>query len=153
MSTTELDDVQALLERVLPDPTGFAGRLLRQAITHYGLAEPAATALYTAEDVPLGEDVIVAGEWGADQGPINTNLLLAAALGACECWGLRADCDLCEGQGSAGWTQPDPELFEEFVRPAIDRLPVSPPLGHQRQDRPGTGEDHDGHQTGQGENG
>ena len=31
MSATELEEVQALLERVLPDPRGFAGRLLQQA--------------------------------------------------------------------------------------------------------------------------
>lgn len=153
MSATELEEVQALLERVLPDPRGFAGRLLQQTITQYGLlAESAPTAFYTAEDVMSGEDVIVADQWAADQAPVDTNILLAAALGACECWGLRADCDLCQGQGSAGWTQPDPELFEEFVRPAIERLPAMPPRNGKRHDRPGTDDDHDGHQTGQGEN-
>ena len=34
MSRTELEEVQALLERVLPDPSGFAGRLLKQAMGH-----------------------------------------------------------------------------------------------------------------------
>ena len=90
MSATELEEVQALLERVLPDPRGFAGRLLQQAVTQYGLvAEPAPTAFYAAEDVTSGEDVIVADQWAADQPPVDTNILLAAALGACECWGLR----------------------------------------------------------------
>ena len=132
MSATELEEVQALLDRVLPDPRGFAGRLLQQAVTQYGLlAEPATTAFYAAEDVMSDEDVIVADQWAADQTPVDTNILLAAALGACECWGLRADCDLCQGQGLAGWTQPDPELFEEFVRPAIERLPAMPPRGSQ----------------------
>jgi hypothetical protein len=153
MSVTELEEVQALLERVLPDPRGFAGRLLQQAITQYGLvAEPAATAFYTPEDVTPVEDVIVADEWAADQTPVDTNILVAAALGACECWGLRADCGSCQGQGTAGWTRPDPELFEEFVRPAIKRLPAMPPQGRQQHDRPGTYDDHDGHQTVQGEN-
>jgi hypothetical protein len=152
MSATELEEVQALLERVLPDPRGFAGRLLQQAITQYGLvAEPTAAAFYAAEDVTPSEDVIVADRWEAGQTSVDTNTLLAAALGACGCWGLEADCDLCRGQGSAGWTQPDPELFEEFVRPAIERLPAMPPRGRKRHDRPGTGGDHDGHQTLQGE--
>jgi hypothetical protein len=147
MSATELEEVQALLERALPDPRGFAGRLLRQAVTQYGLlAEPAPTAFYAAEDV------IVADQWAADQTPVDINILLAAALGACACWGLEAGCDLCQGQGASGWTQPDPELFEEFVRPAIERLPAMPPQGRKRHDRPGTGDDHDGHQTVQGEN-
>jgi hypothetical protein len=152
MSTTELEEVQALLERVLPDPRRFAGRLLQQAATQYGLlTEPAATAFYAAEDVMPGEDVIVADRWAADQPPIDASILLAAALGACECWGLQASCDLCQGQGSAGWTQPDPELFEEFVRPAIEKLHSMPPQDRKRHDQRGTDDDHDGHQTVQGE--
>ena len=153
MSATELEEVQALLERLLPDPRGFAGRLLQQAATQYGLlAEPAATAFYAAEDVTTFGDVIVADQWAADQAPIDTNIVLAAALGACECWGLRAGCSLCRGQGSAGWTRPDPELFEEFVRPAIERLPAMPPSGHKRHDRPGPDDGRDSHQAMQGEN-
>ncbi len=156
MSATELEEVQALLERVLPDPRGFAGRLLQQAVTQYGqFAEPAASAFYaaaTAEDVTASETVIVADQWAADQTPIDTNMLLAAALGACECWGLQADCDLCHGQGSAGWTQPEPELFEEFVRPAIERLPGMSARRHQQRGSVRTGEDSDNHQTAQGEN-
>jgi hypothetical protein len=54
--------------------------------------------------------------------------------------------------GEVGWTQPDPELFEEFVGPATERLPATPPRGRKRPDRPGTDEDHVGHQTVQGEN-
>jgi hypothetical protein len=157
MTATELEEVQALLERVLPDARGFAGRLLQQAVTQYGLlAEPAATAYYSAgaaEDVTPDETVIVADEWAADQAPVDTSILLAAALGACECWGLRADCGLCEGQGSAGWTQPDPELFDEFVRPALGRLTAIPRRVRKRPGGAGTDHDHDDHQTVQGENG
>jgi hypothetical protein len=150
MTATELEEVQALLERVLPDARGFAGRLLQQAVTQYGLlAEPAATAYYSAgeaEDVASEETVIVAEEWAADRAPVDTNILLAAALGACGCWGLRADCGVCQGQGSAGWTQPDPELFDEFVRPALDRLPAVPRRDRTRPAGPGTDHDHDDHQ-------
>jgi hypothetical protein len=156
MSATELEEVQALIERVLPDPRGFAGRLLQQAVAQYGqFAEPAATDFYaaaTAEDVIAGESVIVADQWAADQPPVDISMLLAAALGACECWGLQADCDLCRGRGSAGWIEPEPELFDEFVRPAIERLPGSPARGHQRHDPVRTSEDSDSHQTAQGEN-
>jgi hypothetical protein len=153
MSATELEELQALLERVLPDPRGFAGRLLQQTITQYGLLDQhAATVFYAAEDVTSGENGIVADQWAADRTPVDTNILLAAALGACECWGLRVDCELCQGQGSPGWTQPDPELFEEFVRPAIERLSATPPGRRERHDRPETDNDHDGHQMGQGEN-
>jgi hypothetical protein len=127
MSVTELEEVQALLERVLPDPRGFAGRLLQQAMTEYGqFAPPAAAAYYaaaTAEDAVPGDGVIVTERWADDQAPTDINLLLAAALGACECWGQSTHCDLCQGYGSAGWTEPDPDLFDEYVRPAIDRLP------------------------------
>jgi hypothetical protein len=155
MSATELEEVQALLERVLPDPRGFAGRLLQQAISQYGqFAEPAATAFYTAvaDDITAAETVIVADEWPAGEKPADTNSLLAAALGACECWGLQADCELCRGQGSAGWTQPDPELFEEFIRPAINRMPAGPASGHRRQGQAGAEGQGDDQRTTQGEN-
>jgi hypothetical protein len=154
MSATELEDLQALLDRVLPDPRGFAGRLLQQAITQYGLlAEPAATAFYTAaEDVMPGEAVIVPDEWAAEDKPVDITVVLAAALGACECWGLRDDCDLCDGKGSTGWTQPDPELFDAFVGPALDRLPAALVRGCRRHDPSRANHDHDGHPTGQGEN-
>jgi hypothetical protein len=161
MTATELQDVQALLDRVLPDPRGFAGRLLQQVVTEYGLIpEPARAqaAFYAAEDAVPGDDFIVADSWPGNEtrhdetapgetlgdeaaasgrladGPSgepapdaataasDINILLAAALGACECWGARAGCDLCLGQGASGWTQPDPELFDEFVRPALERL-------------------------------
>ncbi len=141
MSATELEEVQALLERVLPDPRGFAGRLLQQAMTQYGqFAPPAAAAYYanaSAEETVPGDGIIVTDEWAQDQAPTagdevpaaedqvpaDMNLLLAAALGACECWGTSAGCDLCQGYGSAGWTEPDTGLFDEYVRPAVARLP------------------------------
>jgi hypothetical protein len=133
MSTTELDEVQALLERVLPDPTGFGQRLLLQAMARWGQsAEPGLSAFHsdarayytaaTAEDVTASETAVTPDQPSADEMPVDTNMLLAAALGACECWGLRRDCHLCRGRGATGWVQPDLELFEEFVRPAIAKL-------------------------------
>lgn len=49
-------------------------------------------------------------------------VVLAAALGACDCWGLRGDCPTCRGKGSAGWIDPDVDLFHEYVSPAAARL-------------------------------
>ena len=122
MAATELQDVQALLERVLPDPSGFAQRLLLQVMTQFGeSAAPgagsygsAASAFYTAsthEDATTSNIIITPEQPGAgegDEGLASTNVLLAAALGACECWGLRAECDLCQGRGSAAGPSPSP---------------------------------------------
>jgi hypothetical protein len=167
MGATELDDVQALLERVLPDPTGFARRLLLQVMAQLGqFAEPGAgagegaaylgaDAFYAAATAPDGavsETVIAPDPPAADDAIIDTNMLLAAALGACECWGSRPGCPLCQGQGSAGWTQPDPELFEELVGPAIAKLSDIPANGHDQRGSAEADEDSDNHHTAHGGN-
>lgn len=126
MSTTELDEVQALLEHVLPDPSGYAQRLLRQAVTRWGQGteSPAAT-FYSATVFPSPPGDSGSGRRetpAAEKPPVDMNLLLAVALGACECWGLQAGCERCAGRGAAGWTEPDPNLFEEFILPAAVRL-------------------------------
>ena len=154
MSATELEEVQALLERVLPDPRGFAGRLLQQAITQYGLlAEPAATAFYGCRRrmSRAGEDVIVADQWAAEQPPIDTNILLAAALGACECWGLRADCDLCQGRARPAGPSRILSCSKSLSGPPSKGCPPAAP-GSQAARPARTGDDHDSHQTVQGEN-
>lgn len=124
MSATELQEVQALLERVLPDPAGFAQRLALQVMTQWGQsAEPGAVyTAATAEDITASATATTPDQRAANETTVDTNILLAAALGACECWGLRAECGMCRGQGSSGWIQPEPDLFEEFVGPAITRL-------------------------------
>jgi hypothetical protein len=136
MSGTELRQLQALIERVIPDPGGFAGRLLQQAILEYGQhAGAAATAFSSA----TAEDVVTDNWRDAEKMAVPIGSLLAAALGACECWGLRADCGLCLGRGSPGWTQPDPRLFDEFVRPAIEaasRPPAASPGERRPASRP-----------------
>jgi hypothetical protein len=155
MAVTELEEVQALLVRVLPDPSGFAQRLLLQLMGQFGQsAEPgagafnsSARAFYTAatgEDVTAPDIVITPEQPGADEALTSTHLLLAAALGACECWGLQADCDVCRGYGSAGWTEPVPELFYEFVGPAIAKLPDIPAdeLGEPASEEPDRRDNH-----------
>ena len=161
MAATELEEVQALLERVLPDPSGFAQRLVLQLMAQFGQsAEPGASgfdsnarAFYTTatgDDVPAGNIVITPEPPVGDEAPSSTNLLLAAALGACECWGLRADCDVCQGEGSAGWTEPVRELFYEFVGPAVAKLPdvAADDLGPPASAGP---DRHDHHRTEEGE--
>jgi hypothetical protein len=162
MARTELQDVQALLERVLPDPSGFAQRLLLQLMSLYGQSatRPAsavysdADAFYTtdlAEDTAATETVIASDTPAADETPIDTSLLLAAAVGACECWGLQASCYVCQGRGSAGWTVPDPELYDEFVRPALARLTHRPADGHEQRSTVNVDEDSHHSRSAQGE--
>jgi hypothetical protein len=131
MPGTELDEVQALLERVRPDPTGFAQRLLVQVMTRFGdMPEPDPTIFYAADDEPaitVPAEPMFYPDSDSDSGPgpgieVDTNLLLAAALGACRCWGLRADCEVCVGRGCTGWVRPDRELFDELVQPAVARM-------------------------------
>jgi len=117
MTTSELAADQALLLKVLPDPMGFAERVLGE------LAERLAT-------VPPGDgpNVVPGYESAAHEALVDRNVLLAAALGACDCWGVDAGCPGCGGEGSAGWVPPDPELYAEYVAPAVRRTsPVAPP--------------------------
>jgi len=111
MTTSELAAIEALMLRALPDPMGFAERVVGE------LAERLAT-------VPPGDGppVVVPGyESTAQEALVDRNLLLATALGACECWGEDAGCPSCGGEGSAGWLPPDPELYGEYVAPAVRR--------------------------------
>jgi hypothetical protein len=116
MSASELDDVTALLERVLPDPTGFAERLVQQVVIRWAGGDPmsAGPVIVQGEAETLDAD--------NDRSAADTTLVLAAALGACDCWGMAADCPLCAGAGTSGWTEPDVELFREFVGPALARI-------------------------------
>jgi hypothetical protein len=50
---------------------------------------------------------------------VHRNSMVAAALGACDCWGERANCSLCNGVGSPGWLPPDENLFDIYVRPVV----------------------------------
>lgn len=132
-SAAELAAVEDLLIRVLPDPMGFAERVLGE------LLERLAT--------PAGAGPVIPSPTVADPEPaepqqvlIDRSMLLAAALGACECWGEDRLCPCCGGQGSAGWVPPDPELYVEYVAPAVRRTtdsPDSPDSPH-----PVEGEDH-----------
>lgn len=46
--------------------------------------------------------------------------VVAAALGACQCWGEDRGCPICDGLGGPGWALPDEQLFAAYVQPAVD---------------------------------
>ncbi|GAA2219664.1 hypothetical protein GCM10009850_121150 [Nonomuraea monospora] len=137
-SASELAAVEELLLKVLPDPMGFAERVLGE------LADRLATP------PPADGPTVVHGYKEPDQALADRDLLLAAALGACACWGEDAGCPDCAGRGSPGWMPPDPELYGQYVAPAVHRTsPAAPtaPTGLARGavstslgDRPDEGE-------------
>lgn len=122
MNNSELSDLEALLFRVLPDPRGYAERIFRQ-LTDRLAAQP-----------PGGEQTTVLAAYDADalEALVDRNLLLASALGACECWGQDPACPNCAGAGSAGWTQPDRLLYGEYVEPANKRMPAEEKSANSR---------------------
>jgi hypothetical protein len=112
MSTSELADLEALLIRVLPDPMGFAERVFQEM------------AGRLATDTSDGEQpwVVPSDQSSAHEALVDRNVLLAAALGACDCWGQDPECLTCSGEGSAGWIQPERGLYDEYVEPANVRM-------------------------------
>jgi hypothetical protein len=52
---------------------------------------------------------------------LGQNAELAAACGACVCWG-HPRCPTCHGEGGPGWRAPDPERFTKYIEPALRRL-------------------------------
>lgn len=68
------------------------------------------------------------------------NAALAAALGACDCWGGLADCPVCHGSGRPGWRLPEKKSFSYFVQPAISRLKSSSNGATQAQRHVSNGE-------------
>ena len=106
MSGSELGDIESLLARALPDPTGFGRKLVDQLM-----------------DRMLGGSAVEGVDADRHQALVDRNLLVAAALGACECWGNDLECPLCCGVGTPGWRPPDPQLYEDYVTPAVARRP------------------------------
>lgn len=119
-------------------------RVFEQAI---GTSESADTSNTTTEDLIadlIGRYVgpmLGSGQLGPLLGYVETALshyselrhrdaVLAAALGACECWGESGDCEICDGAGFPGWSLPDEDLFAEWVRPALTALARHRSRGH-----------------------
>ena len=137
MTTSELAAVEALLLKVLPDPMGFGERVLGELLERLATVPPGD-----------GPSVVPSYESAAHEALVDRNLLLAAALGACDCWGEDPGCSGCGGEGSAGWVPPDPQLYAEYVAPAVRRTssdrppedtgPPEPAVPAHRADPAGT---------------
>jgi hypothetical protein len=53
---------------------------------------------------------------------------MANATGACpECWGEDGSCKYCRGRGKPGYYLPDPQLFEVYIKPVIQKLKENKP--------------------------
>jgi hypothetical protein len=138
VNSNELDDVTALLGRILPDPNGFVERLLNQAIIRWGGASGPPDTPTEPIDVSYMQEPQPGQSESTTLLPrlVEMSTILAAALGACDCWGLQVDCPFCQGTGSSGWISPDLELFQELVGPAVTRL-----IKADIDDGPVTGDD------------
>ncbi len=79
---------------------------------------------------------------------IERNSALAAALGACDCWGQQPDCPFCDGAGAPGWVLPERQLFRSYVYPAvkaIKKLGVPPDAAERRTSNDQKENGHAGH--------
>jgi hypothetical protein len=123
------DDAGASPEEVIATALGnWLTRTLRNE------QSPIPTLGETAPELALGAVDLT--------GSAERNSLLAAALGACDCWGDDPSCPFCDGSGTSGWMPPDRQLFADLVEPAITALnsrrhyppPTSPTTNHHRGD-------------------
>jgi hypothetical protein len=121
-----------VLERVLRDPEALVERIVRQVLEQLALSGGLPG---TSDDAPEDALAIAVGNriarLIADDAPaapeepaqyvalLDRDCTLAAALGACECWGEYVDCPVCDGDGGPGWLVPDPRLFARYVHPAV----------------------------------
>ena len=140
----ELNEVIALLERMLPDPAGYGQRLIQQVVLQWagsGQRPPTVVpgqapgsggaslldlvrnrdARAAAPPPPFDDEPDVPD---TASGSSDIQTVLASALGACDCWGARHDCSACDGAGAPGWADPDIDLFQKYVGPAAARLSV-----------------------------
>jgi hypothetical protein len=149
----ETANVDALIQQVMMNPAALIDRILRVVLQQLALdgSMPATSSASSEELIASSVGSWIGQTMNDDEGrglprplaaePItadheelaNRNSLLAAALGACDCWGEDVDCPFCEGHGGPAWAAPDRRLFAEFVYPAvralsIQRRPLRPAL-------------------------
>lgn len=131
MTTGNTTELGPLLAHVANDPIGMAGRVLQQTMDRLASDET------IAGNGELAPDELVAAALGNRLARFLTDrndeaddyaelaardAALAAALGACECWGADADCPACGGAGEPGWMLPDSRLFAHYVHPAVQAV-------------------------------
>src|SRR3954467_7081479 len=122
-------DLAVLLGRFVPDPSAFVGRVLEPVQEKLLSPEMLSGESFTAPDELLAAALgswlakkfddkdspspSVVAEFAEPDDPPPCDVLverdrrLAAALGACQCWGEQPDCANCDGSGSPGWVRPD----------------------------------------------
>jgi hypothetical protein len=131
-------DLGWLLGRIVPDAIVLVERVLQHAQEQ--LTDDSASGDGSPDEVVVAalgnrlarmfsDDGSAVGDWPAAgvngdelthyEELVDRNSVLAAALGACDCWGQHADCPFCDGIGGPGWTVPDERLFASYVRPAL----------------------------------
>jgi hypothetical protein len=138
----EAVDFGGLLGRMVPEAMVLVERVLQQtqeqltrngALTADGQTSPdqvVVTALGNRlariilnEDSSVAEDRSTVGfpadELSYYEELVDRNSVLAAALGACDCWGQHVSCPFCNGIGGPGWILPDERLFASYIRPAL----------------------------------
>jgi hypothetical protein len=134
----EAMDVVGLLGRIVPDAIMLVERVLQHAQEQLTDGSPGGdgspdevvvAALGNRLAQMFSDDGSGVGEWpgtgtNADdlshyEELVDRNSVLAAALGACDCWGHHQSCPFCDGIGGPGWTVPDERLFASYVRPAL----------------------------------
>jgi hypothetical protein len=132
-------DVKPPIARVATDPLSLLEKVLQHTLQELGLdtARPADAR----GELPLEEllakglggrlaRIIDGGQAASFAGELAPNLAthqlltsrnsqVAAALGACDCWGQNTSCPVCYGDGGPGWATPDEVLFNSYVGPAL----------------------------------
>jgi hypothetical protein len=137
-------DFTGLLGRMMPDTIALVERVFQQvqeqlardgafaASGDTSLKEVVATALGNRLARMIVNDDSAVEAWPTASSPADElgsydeladrNSLLAAALGACDCWGQHVSCPFCDGLGGPGWALPDERLFASYVYPALNAI-------------------------------
>lgn len=101
------------LEQIL-NAAEASGDPAKAMIARY-LRERVATRPPDAENVPVDERRLRDALRRAKR----RNTRLAAACGACPCWGERPDCPDCAGRGVPGSHAPDEQAFLTYIAPVL----------------------------------
>jgi hypothetical protein len=56
---------------------------------------------------------------------LRLNNSVAAALGACECWGEDLQCPHCKGEGEPGYKSVNQRYFRLYVQPCLEKMQVA----------------------------
>jgi hypothetical protein len=134
--------VGLLLERLMVDPSALVERVVQPVLEQLWRDGAAADDSDTPPDLVIATALgnrlaqvvandqssaasLPASSAGPDRDLAHYELLLerngdlAAALGACDCWGEQLDCPVCDGAGRPGWVLPDRRMFAAYVYPAV----------------------------------